>query len=142
MAYVPKKSLVVVTGGSNEVTKGIKRCDFYDLATDQWSSAPALNERRTSHASCAIQGFVYVCGGHDGKEARNSIERLDLRSHTKKMWETLPFIKCERGREDPMIAPLNHSEILIVGGIEKDHKSYDSPQTSTTGFIIRHHSKA
>ena len=127
MAFVPKKAIVLLTGGSNEVTKGIKRCDFYDLATNQWSNAPPLNVRRTSHASCAIQGFVYVCGGHDGKKARHPIERLDLRSHIedKKIWETLPSIKCEKGREDPMIAPLSHSEILVVGGIERVNNSYD-----------------
>ena len=81
MAFLKERSVVIVTGGSNVGTKGIKRCDYYDLVKDQWASAPQLNKRRTSHASCALKGYVYVCGGHDGKKARHTIERLYLVSH-------------------------------------------------------------
>ena len=66
-ACVVADSLIVVTGGLRKDGDTGKSDDthMFDLNTEKWYNAgvPALNRARMLHASCAIDGTVYVAGG-------------------------------------------------------------------------------
>ena len=70
------------------------------------------------HASCYIQGHVYViCGQQKQFECLNSIERLDCRNSNSSSWELieLPADKLIP-RFQLAAAVINSKEILIFGG--------------------------
>ena len=52
----------------------------FELATNQFSVAPNLNERRRDLGSLEFDGCIYAIGGHCGKgeEVLASIERLNV----------------------------------------------------------------
>src|ERR1044071_2165859 len=59
--------------------------EIYDIATDAWSAAAAMNTSRALHASCVHNGMIYVFGGYtdDGdpnkyySQGTATVERYD-----------------------------------------------------------------
>ena len=67
----------------------------YNICTDEWFRAPALNESGSDHVTCVIgNNTLYVCGGIDESFTTiSSIERLvgadSVLDEASGNWETL-----------------------------------------------------
>ena len=72
-----------------------------------------------------LTGKIYAFGGWEGLKNNciSSIERLDVESGAD-AWELFNYDQI-KGRESPIISPLNNRHILVAGG---------SKRKATTGF--------
>ena len=101
---------IFVCGGQNE-----RSVDVYDIYSNSWKSAPAMNQTRYQGGGCSLQDLIYViCGNHD----RSTIEVLDARqfvSGNRVSWVEIT-ISVLKPRFYPLIVPLSQNEIAILGG--------------------------
>lgn len=90
---------------------------MYDIAADRWTELPELNTERYNHASCCINGKVYVLFGaclltQGGVETEpKSIEVLNLR-RPGSVWEQiiLPLIP---GKKHLGCVAVNDNEFVV-----------------------------
>ena len=81
---------------------------------------------RMDHSSCSLGDYVYVIGGKDTSTYHDTIERANFGNYLNELcvnfgvWELLQpsqsYFERMSGRMHPLVAPLNDSEILILGG--------------------------
>ena len=95
-------------------------CERYCIRTDQWFTAPDLNVARAGHSSCAQGRFLFVFCGCNDTGKLNSIEQLDTEADTSGSATQWNLISVSpdvfSGRINPLVVPINATEILIMGG--------------------------
>ena len=95
----------------------------YDTASDTWEGLNAiLNKARCFHSACTLNRMIYVfCGGDENyKDYLNSIEVISETSLVQNSTATWQLIEVPQNilipREFPGVAPMNDTEIVIMGG--------------------------
>lgn len=122
------KNHIIVAGGYEHATL-IKKCEYYDIARDQWHQMPSMNEEKCSPSLCVLDGkFLYCFGGlakhQSGAYLLSTIELLNLdmiynqQSSAATKWMTLS-IKLPQQACDVGVVPLNNKEIMVYGGWNK-----------------------
>ena len=104
--------------------------DRYDIAKDEWFSAPQLQVERAYHSSCGIGQFIYAMCGLNDSGCLNSIERMDVDVCLESWfpsflrWELLNFANQDAltPRGNTLMAPISDTKILVFGG---DDGSYN-----------------
>ena len=99
----------------------------FNLARNIWSSKlRSLNEARGNPSACSIQGHVFVFGGWNGGRAINTIEKIsqvDLKPDSAIPWQLINVPpNVFPARQNPAVAPLNDTEIVILGGYLGDNR--------------------
>lgn len=122
---------VVLVGGESQPDANSKEvlsatCR-YDIASNEWQALPDMNVARKGAASCTLDGAVFVfCGFGADTMPLNSIEVLVDAASNRDLIESWKLIYVPEAiltpRWLPAVAPLNESEIAIIGGcsIEDD----------------------
>ena len=94
---------------------------YYDIAGNTWKGLKAeLNIARYLHSACTLNGIVYVFCGWDDVSLINSIEMISessLLANATTLWQLIDvdyYILTTRWY--PAVAPLNDTEIAILGG--------------------------
>lgn len=108
-----------MVGGQNEVCLGA--VSHHNLTDNKWTHTIAkLNTPRRSAGGCFIKGIVYIVGGHSDSKPLNCIERINA----VRIVENQPKWQHIKLAEDvfvptayPSVAPLNDSELVILGGL-------------------------
>ena len=101
--------------------------DCYNIRSNTWSEAPAVNKERADASSCEQGDFVYTFGGLKSKAGYQlaDIERLNARHFIqgrsrKNTWELLQLTSSDGNiltrRENAIMTSVNDREILILGG--------------------------
>ena len=115
-------------GGANR-DDYMTSCVRYDVQKNQWEDMPFLNEGRMSHSSCFLEDKIYVFSGRNAQGLIISIESLkittDPTQQLTKNWTSIPTVDEFSPREASLCAPLNESEIVILGGYMNGEMSSD-----------------
>lgn len=126
---------IFVSGGQDPKWESfLSSVHKYDIQNDSWSRAPALSKPRVGHASCTLNDMIYVfCGGVVNPDDNddigepnpdNSIEFLNARAlingTAQVTWQLVQLAEPNSSplsaRFLPVVAPLNSTEIVILGG--------------------------
>ena len=96
---------------------------YYDIAGNTWKGLTAkLNIARYYHSACTLNGIVYVFCGWAGVDygRLNSIEMISessLLANATTLWQLINVAEnILTKRIGPAVAPLNDTEIAILGG--------------------------
>ena len=109
---------------------------YYDIAGNTWKGLKAeLNIARLLHSVCTLNGIVYVfCGGTN--VYLNSIEMISessLLANATTLWQLINVAEnILTKRADPAVAPLNDTEIAILGGWDGNNDLSDVIVFNTT----------
>jgi len=86
--------------------------DAFPSDSGAWNALPPMAVRRNGAVAGAMAGFLYICGGSDGKETLSSTVRFNPQTST---WEALPSMM--RRRRGASIATLMR-QLYVCGGLD------------------------
>ena len=119
-------ALTQVTGGLVAIAGWVtgnflSTVSYYEIARNTWKGLnPKLNVARFLHSACTLNGIVYVFCGGDGRVCLNSIEMISestLLANATTLWQLINLAEdILTKRAFPAVAPLNDTEIAILGG--------------------------
>ena len=94
---------------------------YYDIAGNTWKGLKAkLNIARFLHSACTLNGIVYVFCGCEYIDYFNSIEMISessLLANATTLWQLIDVAEnILTPRYNTAVAPLNDTEIAILGG--------------------------
>lgn len=109
------EGLVYVIGGYGDQQMVV---EIYDPATDSWTSGASPGRGRAAHASCVLDGNIYVFGGDEGFNWHNGAEKYDPLTNT---WTTIAAVppEIEHGTGLHTCAAVN-GKIYLMGGLGSD----------------------
>ena len=128
MANFVDELIFVIGGIDYHQNKVFADVYCYEISTDQWTRAPAMDQGRFSHLSFVLGNQLYVCGGRDENSRQtSSIKRMliDARfsstddDEVQGNWETLQISNINLAFS--LIVPRSSREILIFGS-DQDQK--------------------
>jgi N-acetylneuraminic acid mutarotase len=111
LALVSDNRYIYAIGGQERTRdngpRAFQQVDLLDMQSEVWlPGVPMLNNRLGHAAALLEQGgskFIYVCGGSDGLDTLNTMERFNI---SEQIWENLP----------PMGVPrLGHAAAVVRG---------------------------
>lgn len=72
---------VYIVGGSDQINKGIKECEKYEISTQKWSSFGHLQNSRKGAALIEVDNSLYIFGGrNDDGSIVKQVEKKSLSS--------------------------------------------------------------
>ncbi|KAF8648395.1 hypothetical protein HU200_064983 [Digitaria exilis] len=108
-----RKRLVVVGGWDPETWAPMDAVFVYDFLTGSWRRGAAMpGPRRSFFACAAVEGHVYVAGGHD--EEKNALRSAMAYDPDADAWAQLPDMAEER--DEPRGLCVAGGRFLVVGG--------------------------
>ena len=127
--------LVAIAGYDSGGTY-LSTVSYYDIAGNTWKGLKAkLNIARIAHSACTLNGIVYVFCGY-GDDYLNSIEMISessLLANATTLWQLINVAEnILTKRSTPAVAPLNDTEIAILGGWNKPNSLSDVIVFNTT----------
>lgn len=102
--------MIIISGhdGSNFIDSVYQ----LNLTNKLFSEWPSLLQPRSEHSSVILGRILYVfCGYNSGY--LDSIERLNVDTRDEWTMFTIPGLSA---RTNPLVAPLNDTEVLVAGG--------------------------
>jgi len=108
---------VLITGGFNSDSLGLRECEIYDTITNSWETAAPMNDIRYSHDAILLpNGNVFVSGGPSveggGSHWLKSTEVYNVQNNT---WSYAgDMIDHRSGNKMFYLSTIN--KILILGG--------------------------
>ncbi len=108
--------LIYVPGGklTPDDPKPTDILEIYDTISGQWHSGPPLPIPLSAYGLVAYEGELYVFGGWDGKEYRNTVYSYNPSSDT---WQARTPMPTARGFCGAVEAA---GKIYVIGGINKN----------------------
>ncbi|CAK80422.1 unnamed protein product (macronuclear) [Paramecium tetraurelia] len=105
---------VYAIGGYDGTTKQmLSCCEKYSLVADEWKMIDPLQKQKCAFAAAtALNKYIYVFGGFDGRERQNTIERFSVKDN---QWKVLEF-KFKQGFSNAAALSYDDNSILILGG--------------------------
>ena len=105
----------------------VSTVSYYDIAGNTWKGLKAkLNIARWFHSACTLNGIVYVFCGSTGDYV-NSIEMISessLLANATTLWQLIDVAEnILTKRCYTAVAPLNDTEIAILGGYDNNKLS-------------------
>merc|ERR1712032_517965 len=101
---------VYVFGGKDDASPALATVEQLSLDTREWQALPSMPTPRYGCAAAALAGWLYVVGGHDGKNTLAVAERFDIVAGT---WEILEPMSTARSRCSAATA---QGMLYVVGG--------------------------
>ena len=113
--------VLVIAGIDSWYFTNLSTVSRYNIASDTWEGLnPKLNIARYSHSVCVLKGMIYVfCGIDYTHSFLNSIEVISETSLVQKSIETWQIFNMKSLAPCYLnvVAPINHTEIAICGGL-------------------------
>ena len=130
-ALVKVENRLIVIGGAEAVSLSFRLpyVSSYNLTSDVWvNNLSPLNRARMNAAACYLTGNVYVFAGADGGSPLNSIEKIVasnlLSNNQDASWQLIEVPQSIAiFRYSSAVAPLNDTEIAILGGCALEKNS-------------------
>ena len=116
---------VFVIGGQNlKNFETDSSTEFYSCKDNKWRRAPALNQPRIFHSTCALGDMLYTFAGRvDKKKYHDTMERLNAKecvNRRESAWQLIA-LQTLPPRKDTAVAAISHNEIVILGGYNSDY---------------------
>lgn len=113
-----------VLGGrtyGNDQEALLRTCQYFDLATNKWTSVASMKERRCSFQAFVYNGEIWALGGYTDVNTRSTIiEKYNPSTNT---WTKLPF-RLQVGLESGHIASFENNKVILFGGQNSLSPSY------------------
>ena len=97
--------------------------DYYKIESDEWFTAPVMNEARESLSFCAQGEMLYAMFGSNGScisTTMNKIEMLNVQKFLNGEYATWSGFSLASGeihpRTNASVTPISSNEIVILGG--------------------------
>ncbi|CAE8711397.1 unnamed protein product, partial [Polarella glacialis] len=113
---------IYVFGGKNDSSPALATAECFSPHRNEWRTLPPMKTQRYGCAAAAVNGMLYVVGGHDGQTALASAERFDPAVGR---WTTLPNMPTARTR----CAAVGMRGLLHVIGGRDGRSSTAAPAT-------------
>ena len=114
-------------GGVNYQDKVIKKCERYNVETDEWKRVPDMVTPRKNASACALSpDTIYLFGGTSQVETLDTIEQFSISTY---VWTVLR-VKLPIPVSFLTTFKVAASEILIMGGMVRDLKNNTTYKTS------------
>ena len=91
---VASEEKIVVAGGLNEKNKVSKKCEMYNVSTNEWQFIGSLNTWRVYGSMVCLSGTCYVLGGT--KNNRDRLLSVECYDSTEDKWIEKTSIPVER----------------------------------------------
>uniref|UniRef100_A0A7S4UN90 Attractin/MKLN-like beta-propeller domain-containing protein n=1 Tax=Alexandrium monilatum TaxID=311494 RepID=A0A7S4UN90_9DINO len=105
-------------GGAHYGAGWLNSLERFDPWSGEWEVMPPMKTARIYASMVAIEGFLYVCGGHTQHNVPvAAVERFDPKSRT---WKEIPSMLHRR--TVPMTAVM-HGQLLAFGGVDTGYLS-------------------
>lgn len=101
---------VYVFGGKNNTQLALATVERLNPRTMRWDSLPPMRSARYGCAAAALNGRLYVVGGHNGTEVVASVERFNP---MRGVWERVPPMMTARSR---CAASAARGLLYVIGG--------------------------
>jgi len=101
---------VFVFGGKNDSSVALATAECFSVGSGKWRPLPPMPTARYGCASAALDGLLYVVGGHDGKKVLPVAERFHPATSR---WECLPPMPTARSR---CAAASVRGMLYVIGG--------------------------
>jgi len=102
---------ICVFGGYDEELR-LKSAEYCNLFCKTWESLPPLGEPRAETVGVVAAGVAYICGGHDGSQALNSVESYDPMGSATGWKAVAPMRECRVGA----VAGVISMRLIVAGG--------------------------
>ena len=130
-------------GGQNDSGQFYKTVELYRLDANIWEDFPDLVTERSRASSCCHGSYVYVFCGLSTNGSINTVERVAVEAlqpgrTSDARWELIkPYPREISRRYQPIVAPLNDTQIVILGGNDNKNDAvlYD-PAANTWETVI------
>ena len=110
---------IYIPGGRGEDDQPTNKLEIYDPRLDSWEEGPALPTELSSYALIGYEGRIYLFGGWDGSELRDSVYIFD--PSINEWYEGAPMLHKALN----IRAAVSGGEIYVIGGTEgEDHLSF------------------
>ncbi|XP_022808527.1 kelch-like protein 2 [Stylophora pistillata] len=132
---VATKQKIFVAGGLNEKNKVSRRCEMYNISTNEWHFIGSLNAWRVYGSMVCLNGILYVLGGT--KNNRDRLLSVECYDSTEDKWiekTSIPVEKYTSGNKDTFAGCVMK---LSKGVLKKPNFGTEEemkPVTSQTGF--------
>ena len=105
----------------------LNSCEMYILETGEWTMIPDMNKKRTRYPGTVVAQHggshrIFVFGGYDGSQLLDCCEYYDIGANE---W-TMVKAKMTTSRYYTSAALLNHTTVIICGGLEKSFQPFAS----------------
>ena len=112
---------VIVFAGDDSNHNPLHSVSCHDLVTNIWLvDLPKINQARSNASGCYLPAYVYIFAGYTKDESINNIEKIasiSLYSNCKEHWQLIEIPQnIFTPRQNPAVAPLNDTDIVIMGG--------------------------
>eukprot|EP00929_Paragymnodinium_shiwhaense_P036521 TRINITY_DN19564_c0_g2_i2.p1 TRINITY_DN19564_c0_g2~~TRINITY_DN19564_c0_g2_i2.p1 ORF type:complete len:452 (-),score=98.79 TRINITY_DN19564_c0_g2_i2:109-1464(-) len=104
-----------VVGGKDDTAPALASAERYSFRTELWEPLPPMRAARYGCAAAALEGKLYVVGGHDGRLVLAAAERFDPLTGK---WEYVPNMPTARSR---CAANSVRGHLYVVGGKSSRH---------------------
>ena len=71
----------------------LKRVEFYDPATNQWTTTCPMNVARSVAGVASLVSSIYVAGGYNGKDYLDTVKSYDIELNK---WLPCPLMNIRR----------------------------------------------
>ena len=103
---------LLVVGGTDSLGNFLATAEFYNPATNIWTSAGSMGAARSLHTALVLpNGSVLVAGGSNGSGPLASVELYDPASNS---WSAAPVMPSAHSNHTATL--LNNGKVLIAGG--------------------------
>lgn len=107
-------------GGVNQADKVIRKCERYNIDTDDWRRIPDMVSPRKNASACALSAdTIYVFGGTSQVETVDTVEQFSISTN---VW-TMLRVRMPMPVSYLTSFKTSASEILLMGGMVKDVKN-------------------
>ena len=124
------EGFVYAFGGVNTPDKAMRKCERYNIETDDWKRIPDMLGPRKFASACSLSAdTIYLFGGTSQVETVDSIEQFSISTN---VW-TLLRVRMPMPASHLTTFKVSSAEILIMGGRVKDVKNLT---TYTTNEVL------
>ena len=111
-SYLSKSEVLICMGGDDNYYNPLRTAEF--LHKTKWNKLPEMLAPRDRFNAVGIDNFVYIVGGHDGKEPVSTMESFDFQSRNWRVHSQMNTVRT--GCVTAAVQVGNSEAILVSGG--------------------------
>jgi N-acetylneuraminic acid mutarotase len=107
-----QKNIYVIGGETQPGRLTVNVVEVYDPSKDKWTALQPMGVSRRGMGVAMLNGFIYVVGGSDSRDALHMVERYNIKTNT---WSRVADLNQERSS---VSAAVINDHLYAVGGYD------------------------